>query len=405
VDALKKALDQYIVKRDRNATVIAGYPWFLDWGRDTLIVTRGIIAAGRHEEAKRIIRQFAVFEEGGTIPNMIRGTDTGNRDTSDAPLWLFRVCDELGAVIGQDELLATDCQGRTLMQVLRSIARSIMTGTPNGVAMDDATGLVFSPSHFTWMDTNHPAGTPRQGYPIEIQALWQAALDYLGRVDAAPQREAWQNLAERVRNAIGELFFNPEIGYLSDCLHAEPGTPARLATADDALRPNQLFALTLGAVTDLPMTEQILTACQELIVPGAIRSLADHPVHPELPIVHDGALVNDPRHPYRGVYGGDEDTHRKPAYHNGTAWTWVFPSFCEAWADCFGSGERETALAWLASGSRLINEGCVGHVPEILDGDAPHPQRGCDAQAWGVSELLRVWVKLGGSPSEKSGRP
>jgi starch synthase (maltosyl-transferring) len=98
--------------------------------------------------------------------------------------------------------------------------------------------------------------------------------------------------------------------------------------------------------------------------------------------------VNDPEAPYVGVYAGDEDTRRKPAYHNGTAWTWVFPSFCEAWADCFGPGEVETALAWLASSSRLINDGCVGHVPEIVDGDAPHHRRGCDAQAWGVSELL-----------------
>jgi starch synthase (maltosyl-transferring) len=394
VAALKKALDQYIVKRDQYATVIAGYPWFLDWGRDTLIVVRGIIAAGRHEEALSIIVQFASFEKEGTIPNMIRGTDTGNRDTSDAPLWLFRVCDELGAAMGQDTLLETDCGGRPLLQVLLSIARSIMAGTPNGIAMDAATGLLFSPSHFTWMDTNYPAGTPRQGYPIEIQALWQAALDYLGRVDAPAHRQPWQRLAGQVRQSIQDLFFRDDLGYLSDCLHADPGTPAQAAVADNALRPNQLFALTLGAVTDKTMAERILFACQELIVPGAIRSLADRPIDPALPVYHNGALVNDPQSPYVGVYGGDEDTLRKPAYHNGTAWTWVFPSFCEAWADCFGPGEYETALAWLASSSRLIDDGCVGHVPEIVDGDAPHHRRGCDAQAWGVSELLRVWIKI-----------
>ncbi len=397
VAALKKALDQYIVKRDQHATVIAGYPWFLDWGRDTLIVVRGIIAAGRHEEARTIIVQFAVFEKDGTIPNMIRGTDTGNRDTSDAPLWLFRVCDELGAVMGQERLLKSDCGGRSLKQVLLSIARSIMAGTPNGMVMDAASGLLFSPSHFTWMDTNYPAGTPRQGYPIEIQALWQAALDYLGRVDAPKQRKPWQRLAGQVRQSILDLFFSDARGYLADCLHAAPGTPAGSAVADNALRPNQLFALTLGAVTDQPVAEKILFACQELIVPGAIRSLADRPIDPSLPVYHNGVLVNNPQAPYMGVYGGDEDTRRKPAYHNGTAWTWVFPSFCEAWADCFGPGERETALAWLASSSRLINDGCVGHVPEILDGDAPHHRRGCDAQAWGVSELLRVWVKIEGS--------
>ena len=113
-----------------------------------------------------------------------------------------------------------------------------------------------------------------------------------------------------------------------------------------------------------------------------------------LEIRHQGQLLNDPWRPYWGRYSGDEDTRRKPAYHNGTAWTWLFPSFCEAWLDCYGPAEKATARSWLSSSLLLINSGCVGHVPEIVDGDAPHTQRGCDAQAWGVSELLRVWKKL-----------
>ena len=405
VAALTKALDQYIVRRDQYATVIAGYPWFLDWGRDTLIVVRGIIAAGRHDVARTIIQQFAAFEKDGTIPNMIRGNDTGNRDTSDAPLWLFRVCDELGAAMGNKALLATDCGGRPLIAVLRSIARSVMAGTPNGIRMDADSGLVYSPPHFTWMDTNYPAGTPRQGYPVEIQALWYAALDYLARVDRPAARGGWRRLADQVRRSIVDLFFLADRGYLSDCLHAPAGTPAADAVADDALRPNQLFALTLGAVTDRTVVDGVLGACQELLVPGAIRSLADRPVHPPLPIVHNGVPVNNPDAPYIGVYGGDEDTRRKPAYHNGTAWTWVFPSFCEAWADGYGAAERETAMAWLSSSSRLIDDGCAGHVPEIVDGDAPHHQRGCDAQAWGVSELLRVWIKISGDHGVTRGSP
>lgn len=402
IPALKTALSQYIVKRDQYATVIAGYPWFLDWGRDTLIVVRGIIAAGRHTEALSIIQQFAAFEQNGTIPNMIRGTDTGNRDTSDAPLWLFRVCDELGAAMGHKTVLATDCGGRSLKQVLPAIARSIIAGTPNGMVMDGESGLLFSPAHFTWMDTNYPAGTPREGYPIEIQALWYAALDYLARVDAAQDAQSWRQLAEQVRRSIRDLFFRKELGYLSDCLHAASGTPAGQAIPDDALRPNQLFALTLGAVTDKTLAESILLSCQALLVPGAIRTLADRPVHPGLPIYHNGKLVNQPQTPYAGVYGGDEDTRRKPAYHNGTAWTWVFPSFCEAWADCFGPAEKNAALSWLASSTRLINNGCVGHLPEIVDGDAPHYQRGCDAQAWGISETLRVWIILTHAASPSS---
>ncbi len=394
VDALKKALDQYIVRRDEYQTVIAGYPWFLDWGRDTLIVVRGIIAAGHLSDALSIILQFASFASEGTIPNMIRGNDTGNRDTSDAPLWLFRVCDELGREMGQRRVLDTDCKGRPLRRVLHEIARAMVAGTPNGIAMDAQSALLFSPSHFTWMDTNYPAGTPRMGYPVEIQALWHGALAYLGREDEKAHRERWQHLARQVRRSVEKLFFDQARGYLSDCLHAQPGTPAAEAVPDNALRPNQLFALTLGTITDRAMAEHILFACQELIVPGAIRSLADRPVAPPLPIYHDGNLVNDPNAPYVGIYGGDEDTSRKPAYHNGTAWTWVFPSFCEAWALCFGPGECETALSWLASAVRLINDGCVGHMPEIVDGDAPHHQRGCDAQAWGVSELLRVWIAI-----------
>ncbi|HDI59205.1 MAG TPA: hypothetical protein ENF48_02415, partial [Desulfobacteraceae bacterium] len=108
-------------------------------------------------------------------------------------------------------------------------------------------------------------------------------------------------------------------------------------------------------------------------------------------VVHHGQLLNDPHHPYQGRYQGDEDNRRKPAYHNGTAWTWVFPVFCEAWVAAFGPAALPTARCWLESGLRLMESGCLEQVPEILDGDAPHAPRGCDAQAWGVSELLRVW--------------
>jgi starch synthase (maltosyl-transferring) len=175
-------------------------------------VVRGIIAAGRRDLARTIIQQFAAFERAGTIPNMIRGADTGNRDTSDAPLWLFRVCDELGSVVGHDPLLETDCGGRSLRQVLMAIAAAIMAGTPNGIRMDAASGLIFSPSHFTWMDTNYPAGTPRQGYPIEIQALWHAAVSYLARVDVSGGGGDWQDLADQVHRSILALFWDEQRG-------------------------------------------------------------------------------------------------------------------------------------------------------------------------------------------------
>ena len=134
-----------------------------------------------------------------------------------------------------------------------------------------------------------------------------------------------------------------------------------------------------------------------LVIPGALRSLAPLPVSPPLPVYgSDGRLLNDPTEPYCGRYEGDEDTQRKPAYHNGTAWTWTFPTFCEALALAwdFAPEAVAAARAYLGSLDRLMNEDCPGQIPEILDGDTPHQPRGCDAQAWSVTEALRVWRRL-----------
>jgi glycogen debranching enzyme len=244
------------------------------------------------------------------------------------------------------------------------------------------------------MDTNHPAGTPREGYPVEIQALWHHALLFLAAIDPSETRGNWKKWSQTVQASVLELFVLEKEGYLSDCLHAAGNLPARRAETDDALRPNQLLTVTLETVSDAAVSQKIVTACEELLVPGGIRSLADRPVQRPLAVYHDGTLLNDPHHPYQGKYSGDEDTGRKAAYHNGTAWTWLFPSFCEAWVKAYGKSGKDAALAWLASSTRQIDQGCVGHVPEIMDGDFPHRQRGCDAQAWGVSELMRVWSQL-----------
>ncbi|MDJ0984288.1 MAG: amylo-alpha-1,6-glucosidase [Desulfobacterales bacterium] len=391
---LQTALAHYVVKRGDLKSVIAGYPWFLDWGRDALIFVRGLVAAGKTAEARDILVQFARFEKNGTLPNMIQAENDANRNTSDAPLWLLTACADWVQAQDKDTLLATDCGGRSLGQILLSIGQSLKNGAPNGVYMDPESGLIFSPTHFSWMDTNHPAGSPRQGYPIEIQALWFAALRFLAQIDPAESGRHWRQLAKQVQQSILQYFWQPELAFLSDCLHATPGQPASAAVADDALRPNQLLAITLGAIKDAVKCRSILAACETLLVPGAIRSLADRTVRHEIKIVHRGALLNDPDHPYWGKYEGDEDTRRKPAYHNGTAWTWMFPSYCEAWEMTYGPESKPTALAWLASGAHLLEHGCLGHIPEILDGDYPHTARGCDAQAWGASELLRVWLKL-----------
>ncbi len=389
-------LDHFIVKREKLSTVIAGYPWFLDWGRDTLIFVRGLIAVGRLQESRAILKQFARFEKDGTLPNMIRGNDAGNRDTSDAPLWFFAACADLIEAEqklvptlqrGNESFLDEICGDRTLREILISMGNSLIKGTPNGIRMDPESCLLFSPSHYTWMDTNFPAGTPREGYPIEIQALWYKTLRVLETIRVSDKT------LMVLKESILKYFFLDSEGYLSDCLHCRPGQSAKDAKPDDALRPNQLFAITMGAVTDKAVCRKILSACEELLVPGAIRTLADRPVKYPVEIIHQG-VIHNPYHPYHGIYTGDEDTRRKPAYHNGTAWTWVFPSFCEAWVKVYGEKSKQTALALLSSSSRIINEGCVGHIPEILDGDSPHTQRGCDAQAWGVSEWLRVWMRI-----------
>ena len=258
--------------------------------------------------------------------------------------------------------------------------------------MDAKSGLVFSPSHFTWMDTNYPAGTPREGYPVEIQALWFSALDFLGEFS---HDKKWKVLADKVRDSICALFLLKDGGYLSDCLHGGPGTPAGKCYCDDSLRPNQLFAITLGAIEDHEIMKKILFNTQELLIPGAIRSLADREVSFQLPVVSAGGkLLNHPSRPYWGKYEGDEDGRRKPAYPNGTAWTWQFPSYSEAYFMAYGESGRKTAKAILSSSVIQLETGCVGNISEITDGDFPHALRGCDAQAWGVTELYRVWKML-----------
>ena len=361
---LRQALDLYIVKRDDLKTVIAGYPWFLDWGRDTFIFMRGMIAAGKTDESLKILKAFAAFEENGTLPNIIYGDKAGNRDTTDAQLWFVRCVQELEEkkVERERERKGGGGEGgEQLRKTCRSIVENYIKGTPNGIHMDAESALVWSPSHFTWMDTNYPACTPRVGYPVEIQALWISALTFVGRND----------LAAKARESV-ERLFKWEFGY-RDCLSAPNGEPASRAVPEDTIRPNQLFLITLGVTND----RSILRATEELLVPGGIRSLnALHPL-------------------YRGVYTGDEDTSRKQAYHNGTVWAWPFPLYAEALA-MTGAATREATLSLLAGAVENLNAGCLGHLSEIADGDAPHAQKGCIAQAWSDSELLRVWLKLGG---------
>jgi predicted glycogen debranching enzyme len=395
---LALATRAYVVRRDDGKSVIAGYPWFLDWGRDSLICARGLISAGMIDEVRQLLVTFGRFEKDGTLPNTIHGEDASNRDTSDAPLWYGVVAEELAALAGADIYRTkVDPNGRTITDVLRGIAVGYINTTPNRIHLDGASGLVWSPSHLTWMDTNFPAGTPREGYPIEIQALWIRLLEQLERIGAEPHQEAWRTRAERARASLLKYFWLEEKGWFADVLLSAYRDSAERAVPDDALRSNCVIPITFDLVPKAQARRCLQNVLRHLVVPGALRSLAPLPVKNPLPIHgSDWRLLNDPQNPYWPRYEGEEDTRRKPAYHNGTAWTWTFPGFCEAIARAWDfSGQAvDAARAYLGSMETELQQGCIGQIPELLDGDAPHAQRGCDAQAWGVTEALRVWKLL-----------
>ena len=177
---------------------------------------------------------------------------------------------------------------------------------------------------------------------------------------------------------------------------AKPGQSAAQAKVDGNLRCNLLIAVSLGVVDGHLAKRSVLAAIRHLVVPGAVRSLAPLPSAQPHAVEHNGQLLNDPANPYWGRYEGDEDSRRKPAYHNGTAWTWFLPQLCEAILRAWPKDDNaaKAATSYLSSSATLLKEGCAGQLPEILDGDAPHQQRGCDAQAWAMSELLRVLNQL-----------
>ncbi len=395
---LALAAHAFVARRETGRTIIAGYPWFLDWGRDTFISARGLLPIGMLTEVTELLVTFGRFQENGTMPNIIHGANASNRDTSDAPLWYGVLCQETAERVGPSLYeSAVNTSGKTIAEVLREIAVGYSRGTPNGIRLDPASGLIWSPSHFTWMDTNFPACTPREGYPVEIQALWIRLLRQLQSLNAKPLEESWAALADRAEQSLRKFFWLEEQGYVADLLIAPSGTAAARAVRDQALRCNFLFALAFGNFPGHQARRAVAAAFQHLFVPGAMRTLAPLPVWPPLVInAPDGRPLNNPREPYWGRYEGDEDTRRKPAYHNGTAWPWVLPTGCEALVKAWDAAPTAVAAAkgCLGSMESLLLSDCLGQLPEILDGDAPHQARGCDAQAWSVLETLRVWKLL-----------
>ena len=259
----------FVARRGAGRTIIAGYPWFLDWGRDSLISARGLLAAGMVSDVAGGLVTFGRFSKNGTMPNTIQGLNASNCDTSDAPLWYGIVCEETAEQMGE-KIYATpvDQTGRKVADVLHEIALGYSRGTPNGIRMDTASGLIWSPAHFTWMDTNYPACTPRQGYPVEIQVLWIRLLRQVHKLGLKPASEPWDALANRAEESLRKFFWLEDKGYIADLLIANPGQAAREAVVDQALRSNYLLAIAFGLFTGAQARRGVDAALRCLFVPG-----------------------------------------------------------------------------------------------------------------------------------------
>jgi predicted glycogen debranching enzyme len=368
---------------DEVRTVIAGYHWFTDWGRDTMIGLEGLtLTTGRHEEAGYILRTFAHYVRDGLIPNLFpEGEREGLYHTADATLWFFHAIDRYVATTGNQETL------RRLLPVLADIVAWHLRGTRFGIGVDPEDGLLRQGAEgyqLTWMDAKVGdwVVTPRRGKAVEINALWYNALRLMeawtrdaGGEDAARPYGAQ---ADRVARSFNRRFWNEREGCLFDVVDGEGGD-------DPACRPNQLFAVSLPhPVLDPSRWRAVVeTAERRLLTPVGLRSLA--PGHPD----------------YKSTYRGDLRA-RDAAYHQGTVWAWLIGPFVDAWARVYPD-DRAGARRFLEGFARHLNEACVGSISEVFDAEPPFSPGGCIAQGWSVAEVLRVWAKTGGDGENGAG--
>jgi predicted glycogen debranching enzyme len=372
VEQLVLAADQFIVRRpladDPEAlSVIAGYPWFGDWGRDTAIALPGLtLATGRPALARSILRTFARFVDGGMLPNFF--PDSGQPaqyNTVDAALWYVEAVRRYVEATGDGWTLVE------LWPALQAIVAAYTAGTRFGIGVDPADGLLHageSGVQLTWMDAK--AGdwvvTPRIGKPVEVNALWinalRACAAFATRLNHDPTPFA--SAAKRAEASF-ERFWNAGLGWCYDVIDGPGG-------ADASLRPNQLFAVSLPIeVLDATRRRAIVDVCaSRLWTPAGLRSLDPHDPH------------------YAGHYGGDQRS-RDAAYHQGTVWTWLAGPFALAHARVCGDAAAGTALLELVAAG--LTADAIGTLAEIADGDAPFAARGAFAQAWSVAAVLDAW--------------
>jgi predicted glycogen debranching enzyme len=371
---LQRAGDDYLVARGGGKTVVAGYPWFTDWGRDTFISLRGLcLSTGRLSDAGEILGSWAGAVSEGMLPN--RYADRGEEpefNSVDASLWYVVAVHEYLQKCRKVERPIPDARRARLLRAMDQILEGYSAGTRFGIRAD-ADGLLAAGAEgvqLTWMDAKvgDQVITPRIGKPVEVQALWINALTI-----ASMHADRWAQAARRAGDAFASRFWNRETGTLYDVVDPDH----RRGTADASFRPNQIFAVggLPYAVLPIDRGRSVVDAVEKsLWTPRGLRTLA-----PE-----------DPR--YRGRYeGGVEE--RDGAYHQGTVWPWLAGPFVEAWVRVRGDSpdvRREARARFLEPLLFGMGEAGLGHLPEIADGDAPHAPRGCPFQAWSVAEALRL---------------
>jgi predicted glycogen debranching enzyme len=373
---LHRAAGDYIVARGGGKTIIAGYPWFSDWGRDTFIAIRGLCVAGADRErlgdAREILLEWAEHVSQGMLPNFFpEGGKVPEYNSVDASLWYVIAVDEF-LRHAQSVCPVSASDRRSLLTAIDAIVNGYARGTRYGIRAD-GTGLLAAGEmgvQLTWMDAKVDdwVVTPRIGKPVEVQALWINALRIAGRRSAR-----WALLASHAQETFTERFWNDERGFLFDVVDVN-----HLGGVNDgSLRPNQIFAVggLPSPVLEGERARRVVDIVEhQLWTPAGLRSLG--PSEPG----------------YIGHYRGDM-RQRDGAYHQGTVWPWLIGAFVEAWLRVRGDtpdNRREAATRFLGPLLRHFETSAPGHVAEIADGDAPHRAQGCPFQAWSVGEALRL---------------
>lgn len=375
-NTLVLAANQFLALRQSTGlmTVLAGLPWFTDWGRDTMIAFTGLtLCTGRYEEARQILQTFARYVHHGMVPNMF--PDNGQEplyNTVDASLWYFYAVHQYLRYVDTKD--AYDFIQTEIYPCLKEIIAAYKSGTDFSIYMEED-GLIHAGSgldQVTWMDVRvgEWVVTPRHGKPVEINALWYNALCIMSELSEhfGEDPQPYRTLSEQVRASFCEKFWYEDGGYLYDVIDGD--------LCDASLRPNQIYAVSLP-YTMLPADKEkavVDTVARELYASYGLRSLA--PSHPDYHPIYLGALAK-----------------RDAAYHQGTAWGFLMGGFISAYIHVYGH-ERAAiaeACAFLAPIRAHFYEGCIGSVSEIFDGDKPHTCRGCYAQAWSVGEILRCY--------------